>query len=195
MDFVRLCTLASDCCSVCWRLRQVRHKEVSNPLKPLICRIGPAITIRSTSADQPATIPLRRVKIIRKIFVLWNSNGNGFPWCGLTNQSLGMTLDPADDALRAHLKLPEDQGLIVAALEFHSSAAQAGIEQNDILLQLESAALAKPADLEDNLKAAGDKAVSLKVLRGGKTLATSGSAPCSVGLGPVQREPPGFGSA
>jgi serine protease Do len=106
--------------------------------------------------------------------------------------SLGMTLTPADDALRAHLKLPGDQGLIVTALDFHSPAAQAGIEQNDILLTLDNTALAKPADLEDNLKAAGDKPVSLKLLRGGKNLAIQVQPRVQVGLGPVQPQPPAF---
>jgi membrane-associated protease RseP (regulator of RpoE activity) len=110
----------------------------------------------------------------------------------VADQNLGMTLTPADDALRAHLKLPGDQGLIVTGLDFHSPAAQAGIEQNDILLNLENAALGKPADLEDNLKAAGDKPVSLKLLRGGKNLVIQVQPRVHVGLGPVQPEAPAF---
>jgi serine protease Do len=113
-------------------------------------------------------------------------------WWTVADQNLGMTLTPADDALRAHLKLPGDQGLIVTGLDFHSPAAQAGIEQNDILLNLENAALGKPADLEDNLKAAGDKPVSLKLLRGGKNLVIQVQPRVHVGLGPVQPEAPAF---
>jgi serine protease Do len=124
--------------------------------------------------------------------LLWNVAGNGLNWYHVGNQNLGMTLAPADEALRAHLKLPGDQGLIVTGLDFHSPAALAGIVQNDILLKLENAVLGKPSDLEDNLKAARDRPVSLKLLRGGKNLAIQVQPRVQVGLGPVQPEAPAF---
>ena len=36
--------------------------------------------------------------------------------------------------MRAHLKLPKDQGLVVTGLNPNSSAYQAGIQLNDVLL-------------------------------------------------------------
>ena len=64
-----------------------------------------------------------------------------------------MGMSPADDALRAHLSLPKDQGLIVTSLAPNAPAAQAGVQQNDVLLTLGDTPLAKAEDLEESLKA------------------------------------------
>jgi serine protease Do len=109
-----------------------------------------------------------------------------------SNQSAELSLTPADDALRAHLGLPKDQGLIVTAVAGNASAAQAGVQQNDILLKLENAALAKPEDLENGLKAAGGNPASLTVLRGGETMVIRVQPQVHVTMGPVQPEPPAF---
>jgi membrane-associated protease RseP (regulator of RpoE activity) len=132
------------------------------------------------------------IKGYNENFVLWNTPGNGLGWFETTNQPMGMSLTPADDALRAHLQLPKDQGLIVTSLDVHSPAAQAGIELNDILLALQNVVLGKPADLEDGLKAVGDKPVAVKLLRGGKNIVIQVQPRVHVGLGPVQREAPAF---
>jgi serine protease Do len=99
---------------------------------------------------------------------------------------------PADDALRAHLGLPKDQGLTVTSLAAHAPAAQAGIQQNDVLLKLGDLSLARAEDLDEGLKGAGDKPVSLTILRGGKTLTIKVQPRVRVTMGPVQAEPPAF---
>ena len=71
----------------------------------------------------------------------------------------------------------------MTGLDVHSPAAQAGIEQNDILVKLEDVALGKPSDLEDNLKAAGDKPLSLKTFARRQKPCHSGSAPRSCWFG------------
>ncbi len=103
-----------------------------------------------------------------------------------------MGLSPADDALRAHLSLPKDQGLIVTSLAANAPAAQAGIQQNDVLLTLGDTPLAKAEDLEEGLKAVGEKPVSLTILRGGKKLTIQVQPRVRVTMGPVQPEPPAF---
>ena len=103
-----------------------------------------------------------------------------------------MGLTPADDALRAHLSLPKDQGLVVTSLAANTPAAQAGIQQNDVLLKLGDNALSKAEDLEGCLKATGDKPVSLTLLRGGKSVVIPVQPQFRVTLGPVQPEPPAF---
>jgi membrane-associated protease RseP (regulator of RpoE activity) len=101
-----------------------------------------------------------------------------------------MGLAAVDDPLRAHLKLPGDQGLVVTALDPHSPAALAGIRQNDVLLKLGETALGKPGDLDEALKAAGDKPAPLSLLRHGKPLTLKVQPRVRVTLGPVQPEPP-----
>jgi membrane-associated protease RseP (regulator of RpoE activity) len=90
-------------------------------------------------------------------------------WISDDVRTSGLTLTPADDALRAHLKLPSGQGLVVAGLNPHSSAGQSGIQLNDVLLTLGETPLSKPEDLEKQLKSVGEKPVTLQLLRAGKT--------------------------
>jgi serine protease Do len=121
-----------------------------------------------------------------------NPMGNSIAWFDHSDRTAGMSLTPADAALRTHLSLPKDQGLIVSALEVHSPAALAGIQQNDVLLTLGEASLAKSEDLEQGLKGAGDKPAPLTILRGGKRLKLQVQPQVRVTMGPVQPEPPAF---
>jgi hypothetical protein len=109
----------------------------------------------------------------------------------------GMSLSSADDALRAQLKLPKGEGLIVTAVAPGSSAAMAGIVSNDILLRLggkvpQGLPLGKPEDLEEGLKAAGDAPVGLLLLRRGQRVGIKVQPRVRVSLGPVQPDPPSY---
>jgi C-terminal processing protease CtpA/Prc len=117
---------------------------------------------------------------------------NGDSWFAYSSSPAGMDLAAADDSLREHLKLPKDQGLVVLALDPQSSPAQAGIQLNDVLLLVGDAPVAKPEDLDDRLKQAGDEPVALTVLRGGKRLKWRVQPQLRVTLGPVQAGPPAF---
>jgi membrane-associated protease RseP (regulator of RpoE activity) len=86
------------------------------------------------------------------------------------SRTLGLTLAPADDALKIHLKLPKDQGLVVTGLNPNSSAHQAGIQLNDVLLKLGDTPLSKPEDIEKQVKSAGEKPAALLLLRLGKQI-------------------------
>jgi hypothetical protein len=103
---------------------------------------------------------------------------------------------PADEAIRAQLNLPKDQGLIVINLDPSSPEAAAGIESNDVLLQLEndrgqSVSLGKPEDL-NWLKAAGDRPMTLVLLRRGQRLKLKVQPRVTVSLGPVRPQPPSY---
>jgi S1-C subfamily serine protease len=111
-----------------------------------------------------------------------------------------MTLAPADAALRAHLKLPEDEGLLVTALEPESPAMAAGIHQNDVLIRLyhdperDIIKLSRPEDLEAGLKkmAADQPPVFLQLLRNGRKLTIGVEPRVKVSLGPVHPKPPTY---
>ena len=115
-----------------------------------------------------------------------------------SSRNSGMTLAPADAALRAHLKLANNEGLIVTAVEAGSPAALAGIQRNDVLVSLAgeaphpSVSLATPADLERGLKAYQDTPVSLWLFRGGQRMALKVQPRVRVSLGPVHPEPPTY---
>jgi C-terminal processing protease CtpA/Prc len=84
------------------------------------------------------------------------------------DELFGASLQPISDALRAQLEIPAGQGLLVTSLRGDGPSAQAGLQQNDILLTLADKPLASTDDLTKQLKAAGKSAVPLKILRGGK---------------------------
>ena len=120
-----------------------------------------------------------------------------FNWIDEASRNSGMTLAPADPALQAHLSLGKTEGLIVTAIDPGSPATAAGIHQNDVLVRLgqdesKAVALAKPADLEEGLKAAGDRPTSLTLLRAGKKMSVKVQPRFKVSLGPVRPEPPAY---
>src|SRR5712691_2856917 len=102
------------------------------------------------------------------------------------DETLGATLQPVSAALRAQLDVPVGQGLLVASLRADSPTAQAGLKQNDILLFLADKPLATADDLTKQLKAAGETAVPLKVLRAGKPITIQVRPIYRVTLGPVE---------
>ena len=115
-----------------------------------------------------------------------------FVYPGSRDESSGLSLAVVDEAARVHLKIPKGQGLIATSVVPQGPAAQAGISQNDILLTLDDVGLTKPEDLEERLKAAGDKALSLVLLRQGQKKTFQVQPKVKVTLGPVQPAPPGF---
>jgi membrane-associated protease RseP (regulator of RpoE activity) len=106
--------------------------------------------------------------------------------------SSGVTLVPIDESTRAHLKLPKGQGLVATSVAPNGSAAQAGVSENDVLLILGDAPLGKPEDLEEQLKAAGDRPIALIVLHHGEKKTIQVQPEVKVSFGPVRPEPPAF---
>jgi serine protease Do len=102
-----------------------------------------------------------------------------------SDEMLGATLKPVGDALRAQLNIPAGQGLLVGPLHNDSPSAQAGLKRNDILLTLADKPLAAAADLATQLRAAGQAAVPLKLLRAGQPLTLQVRPVYRVTLGPV----------
>jgi membrane-associated protease RseP (regulator of RpoE activity) len=123
----------------------------------------------------------------------WHQSPLYWTWARGGEGISGMRLVRADDALRIHLKLPKDQGLVVTSVLPGSPAAQAGIQQNDVLLKLGDASLGKTEDLEKELKAAGDKPVELSLYRGGKTQSIRVQPRVHITLGPLKVATPSRG--
>jgi len=114
----------------------------------------------------------------------WNVEVSGI---GDGNE-MGVALKSVDGAIRSQLGLPEGQGLVVLALAPDGPAARVGLSRNDVLLALDDKSLSKPSDLTDYLKAAGDKTVTIRLLRGGKTVLLSAKPAYKVTLSPVVKE-------
>ncbi|MBX9788717.1 MAG: PDZ domain-containing protein [Pirellulales bacterium] len=84
---------------------------------------------------------------------------------------IGLSCYPADDTLRNQLKLAENEGLVVEAVVPEGPAAKAGIEAGDVLLKAGDKPLADVPDLVKAIADAGDKPLSLAVLRSGESKA------------------------
>jgi membrane-associated protease RseP (regulator of RpoE activity) len=85
-------------------------------------------------------------------------------WIGLLGGAI-----PADHPLRAHLDLPENQGLLVANIVPNSPAAKAGLKKHDILLKANDAELHEMTDLVGLVASEGEKKaqITLEVFRRG----------------------------
>ena len=76
---------------------------------------------------------------------------------------------PIPAELRAHLDVPENQGVMVRSVVPDSPAAKAGVKNFDIVLRANDADLHDMRDLMELVKTAGDQkaSISLEVLRKG----------------------------
>ena len=102
---------------------------------------------------------------------------------------LGVECLPVPAVLRAHLSVPEKQGLLVAGVAKNSPAAAAGLARYDILLRAGDKPLAQPRDLIDAVEAAKTSKLKLDVIRGGKPKtieATPAKRPEQLGNAPVR---------
>ena len=91
----------------------------------------------------------------------------------LDGYRIGASLEPVDDALRAHLKLPKGQGVVVVKVFEKSAADKAGIEKHDVLLTADDKPLAKGGDLNDALKVAKQNGVSIALIRAGQPMSVT----------------------
>lgn len=115
-----------------------------------------------------------------------------FTWAGAEHDILGLTMAPADRALRAQLDLPEGQGVVVASVASGGPAEQVGLRTNDILLTLDGKPIGQPEQLGEHLKAAGEKAVELTLIRGGKPMTIRVRPQARVTFAPAEPEAPEF---
>lgn len=64
-----------------------------------------------------------------------------------TARWIGVSVNPADETLRAHLKLAEGVGLVVSDVIKDAPAAKAGLLKNDVLIAIKNHQLGTPEDL------------------------------------------------
>ena len=92
---------------------------------------------------------------------------------------IGTTCFPASAAVRSQLSIPNGQGLLVRDVAEDSPAAEAGLKQNDLLLEANTKSLFRPRDLVRVVTQSDGKPIVIKFLRGGK--------PRSITVTPVRR--------
>ena len=82
---------------------------------------------------------------------------------------MGVSLETADNALRAQLALPAGRGIVVSDVTSGSPAEKAGIKKHDIVLELGGKHVDSQQTLAGLVQAAKDQPTTLKVLRSGQT--------------------------
>jgi membrane-associated protease RseP (regulator of RpoE activity) len=83
---------------------------------------------------------------------------------------IGVSATPPDDILRAHVQLPDGQGLLVTEVVPESPAEKVGVKKFDILLKLNDTPLDRTETLSAQVQAVGGKSAKLAVLRSSKTI-------------------------
>jgi membrane-associated protease RseP (regulator of RpoE activity) len=80
---------------------------------------------------------------------------------------IGVSIDPADEILRTHLKLPKDTGLVVTEVIKDAPAEKAGIKKNDVLLYLNDKPLKSVEDMIKIVQEAKETPISVALTRAG----------------------------
>ena len=152
---------------------QGQETKTLNSIRDLVTPVQAEdlVSVRVTLDDQPNPSALRNSRIA----TFWDT----------ADDMLGANLHPVGDALRAQIDIPSGQGLVVEGLRGDGACAQAGLQQNDILLSLADKPLGTVGDLIKQLKAAGDSPVPLHILRAGKPVTIQVRPIYRVTLGPV----------
>ena len=83
---------------------------------------------------------------------------------------LGVQLAPLTDAMRAQMNLTDGTGVYVSKLRADGPCAKAGLKIYDVLVAVGDRAIKAPEDFTKHLRAAGEETVTLKLIRGGKTV-------------------------
>jgi membrane-associated protease RseP (regulator of RpoE activity) len=161
-----------------WSAQAQEAKPSADVLNPSVARLaqGQELFAGGIDFDRQADVALNLSDYKNwRIAALWDS----------AEDMLGANLQPVGDGLRAQLDIPAGQGLVVERLRGDGACAQAGLQQNDILLSLADKPLGAVGDLIKQLKAAGDSLAPLKILRGGKPVTIKVRPIYRVTLGPV----------
>ena len=102
----------------------------------------------------------------------------------LSEYWLGLECIPVSDAMRSHLAIEANQGLVVAQVVDDSPAAKAGFRQHDILVKAADKPLSSVADLMTVLDEVKENELNVAIIRGGK--------PETIKAHPAKRPPQDF---
>jgi serine protease Do len=96
-----------------------------------------------------------------------NDNGGGTPG---ESGKLGITLEPLTDRMAKQLGVDTKSGLVVTDVDPTGPAAEAGIADGDVILEINRKAVASVADARSAIDASGGKPVLLLLLHKGQTI-------------------------
>ncbi len=141
----------------------------SNALRNRIASAGPGaevnITIYRDGREQQQRIRLAELNVSRQ-----GDEGGGGPGRGQgTGARLGISVEPLTPQAAQQLRLNISEGLLVRDIDPGGAAADAGIAEGDVIVQVNRQAVKSPADLASAIRDSGAKPVLLLINRGGQT--------------------------
>lgn len=141
----------------------------SNALRNRIASAGPGaevnITIYRDGREQQQRIRLAELNVSRQ-----GDEGGGGPGRGQgTGARLGISVEPLTPQAAQQLRLNISEGLLVRDVDPGGAAADAGIAEGDVIVQVNRQAVKSPADLASAIRDSGAKPVLLLINRGGQT--------------------------
>lgn len=129
----------------------------------------PAAPAQAAKPTQPAQgFQLAQPTQARQALAAFADGAPNWAFVGFGDDNLGLALVPVDPALKKQLRIPDDQGVLVASVTGGGPADLAGLKTNDILLRLADQPVGEPGDLVKHLKAAGEKELTLVLMRNGE---------------------------
>jgi serine protease Do len=140
----------------------------SNALRNQIANTEPGsevtLTILRDKREQQIRVKLAELPANRKIAAADNtSNGN--------TGELGIGVLPLTPELASRLRLPlEAQGLVVTDVDELGAAAEAGIREGDVIVEVNRRPVVSLTDLQSAIQNTGSKPLLLLINRGGNTL-------------------------
>jgi len=140
----------------------------SNALRNQIANTEPGsevtLTILRDKREQQIRVKLAELPANRKIAAADNtSDGN--------TGELGISVQPLTPELASRLRLPMDaQGLVVTDVDELGAAADAGIREGDVVVEVNRQSVRSLADLQSAIHNTGSKPLLLLINRGGNTL-------------------------
>jgi membrane-associated protease RseP (regulator of RpoE activity) len=124
------------------------------------------------AGERPVSLVLFRGGKEMKIKIQPRLNASLGPVPSQTPDSLGYWIGvqatTVEPALKAQLRLPQDQGLIIGEVYKDSPAARAGIQVHDIFLRMDDVPMTDTVALTKHVQSRADKPSKIELLRGGR---------------------------
>ncbi|MBV9241679.1 MAG: DegQ family serine endoprotease [Acidobacteria bacterium] len=145
--------------------------EDTNVLRNKVAQTAPGTQIKLTLSrdgkESDVNVTLDEFKTTDSKNPTGSGSDNG---SGSQGGKLGLTLEPLTDRMAKQLGLDSASGLVVTDVDPTGPAAEAGIDQGDVILEINRKNVNSVADAKSAIEASGNKPVLILMSRKGQTL-------------------------
>jgi Do/DeqQ family serine protease len=152
---------------------QVNGKDVSdsNQLRNEVAAMAPGTEVTLTTLRNGAQqqVHVKLSELTTQNAQQQNEQGGGGG--GAAPSKLGIQVTPLTPDVARQLGLPRNaQGVVVSSVDPNGPAAQAGLQEGDLIEQVNRQPVKSPSDVRDALAKSGNRPVLLLINRGGQTV-------------------------